>query len=641
MTQRYFVVFQVCFLSLFSPLSAQNLLVNNSDGELLNFDADGCTTSLNINISSYTDIAKHPNGFLYAINSSGQLYEIDLGTGATNLTYDFAGASNYFALTADADGVIFAAAGSGALASYNPTTGEDIIYPNMGVGASGDLTFYQGQMYMASFDNTIISVNPNNPEDNEVFIDFSTSGATIFGIVSSVEGCEVETYAFSNDNSAEVYRIDWENQSFDFVCTIPHRIFGGSSEFEFDASGSLVDIEDIILSNDGCGDATGDATIVANSEAGGIVYSLDNENFQSDNTFTGLLPGDYTVYLEDAGGCIGNQDFIVFSAFVDIIESSAQNATCGNANGIISVVANTGSGGVGYSINGGNLQQGGTFTGLAPGTYEITATDLDECTSSVTLTVTNEDPELDPNALNVSSTSCGEDNGSVSVTTDFGNGNLTYTLNGGSSQGEGSFTNLAPGDYTLTIADSDGCTVESSFTIAGSSAFSLSAPEVTAATCSQGNGTASFTSEENLSISIEDLNLSVNSNSLSNLAEGGYEAVVSNSAGCTDIVNFVIPPADGSCNIYIPNVFSPNNDGVNDIFKAYSDTEVILTEMLVFDRWGELIYQEEDVSTADLSVGWDGTFRGREMEDGVYVYVITFNRGDFSVLESGDFTLLR
>ena len=187
----------VCIISLLCGinLSAQNLLVNNSNGQLVAFDADGCGTVVNANINSYTDIATHPNGLLYGVTSNGQLSEIDLGAGTEIVVHDFAGSSMFYALTADAEGNIFAASGNGVLASYNPTTGADISYANMGFDSSGDLTFYQGQMYMATFDNTIVSVHPDNPSANEVFIDFSSSGATIFGIVSSVEGCTVNTYA--------------------------------------------------------------------------------------------------------------------------------------------------------------------------------------------------------------------------------------------------------------------------------------------------------------------------------------------------------------------------------------------------------------------------------------------------------------
>ena len=632
----------VCVFFLFCGinLSAQNLLVNNSNGQLVAFDADGCSTVVNSNINSYTDIASHPNGLLYGVTSNGQLSEIDLGAGTEIMVHDFSGSSMYYALTADADGNIFAASGNGVLASYNPMTGADISYPNMGYDSSGDLTFYQGQMYMATYDNTIVSVHPDNPSANEVYIDFSSSGATIFGIVSSVDGCEVNTYAFSNDNSAKVYQIDWESQSFNFVCTISHKVYGGASEFEFNASESLVDIEEINLLNDGCGDAESDVEIIAQSDNGGIVYSLDNENFQTSNTFTDLEPGNYILYLEDDGGCIGNENFIVFSAFAEATETEVIPSSCGNNNGIITVVGSSGSGLVAYSIDGGSLQQGGTFDNLAPGEYEIVVSDLSDCSTSYTFTIEEAVIENLIN-LNVSDTSCGEENGALEIVGTFGNGELSYNLNATTFQSQNSYQNLTAGDYEIEIQDTEGCEVMLTFSIADSEVLEAGTTEVTEASCGQATGSAQLSSNATaVTYSLDNINFT-ESNTFENLIAGDYVAYYKLTEDCIISSEFTIPESEVSCDIYVPSAFSPNYDGFNDVFKAYSETEVILTNMQIFARWGELVYDEKGLSTRDLNEGWDGAFRGKDMEDGVYVYVISYLKGTQSVVLSGDVILLR
>ena len=637
------VLLRICVPAIFlcgaSFLCAQNLLVNNDEGNLLNFSANGCMTEVNLNIGSYTDIATHPDGFLYGINSGGQLFEIDMTSGVTAEVHNFPG-GQYFALTADAEGLIFAASGSGALASYQPATGEAQTYANMGYSASGDLTFYQGQMYMATFANTIVSIHPESPELNEVFIDFSGSGATIFGIVSSVEGCTVETYAFSNDNSARVYQIDWENQDFNLVCTIPHRIFGGASEFEFAASASLVEINEIILENDGCGDALSDVQISAESDNGGILYSLDNENFQSSDTFTDLEPGNYTVYLEDAGGCIGNEDFIVFSAFAEVTGVAVTPASCGNANGSISVIGMTGSGGIGYAINGGNIQQSDTFNGLTAGEYEVTVSDLADCDASVTVMVEEADIE-NLVSLNVINTSCGEDNGSAEIAGSFGNGELSYGLNGGAAQASNVFTNLSAGTYNVEIQDTEGCMTTLTGEILPSDFLTAEDAQTTAASCGQANGSAVLTaSTDDVSYSLDGENFTPN-NVFSGLAAGTYTAFYQAGADCTLSAEFTVPASEVSCDIYVPSAFSPNDDGINDTFKAYAEQEIILTSLLIYDRWGELIFSAANLSTDDFGRGWDGTFRGKPLEDGIYVYVISYRRGAEQVLVKGDVSLLR
>ena len=88
--------------------------------------------------------------------------------------------------------------------------------------------------------------------------------------------------------------------------------------------------------------------------------------------------------------------------------------------------------------------------------------------------------------------------------------------------------------------------------------------------------------------------------------------------------------------LYIPNTFTPNNDGRNDFFLAYGNN-VAKFRMRVYNQWGEFIYESQN-----LIQGWDGTYRGRQQPTGVYVYYIdvTFNNGVTKIFK-GTVTLLR
>jgi gliding motility-associated-like protein len=68
--------------------------------------------------------------------------------------------------------------------------------------------------------------------------------------------------------------------------------------------------------------------------------------------------------------------------------------------------------------------------------------------------------------------------------------------------------------------------------------------------------------------------------------------------------------------IFIPNAFTPNNDGHNDVFRAQGN---IITgqEMKIFNQWGELVFE-----TSDPAAGWNGTSQGKQQPMGVYVYTI-------------------
>lgn len=91
------------------------------------------------------------------------------------------------------------------------------------------------------------------------------------------------------------------------------------------------------------------------------------------------------------------------------------------------------------------------------------------------------------------------------------------------------------------------------------------------------------------------------------------------------------------CDLYIPNAFSPNRDGINDDFMPVSNCGFENYKLVVFSRWGEQLFE------TDLPAkGWDGVFRAEELPVGVYVYQVTFQFLDGVVkTKSGSVTLVR
>jgi gliding motility-associated-like protein len=86
----------------------------------------------------------------------------------------------------------------------------------------------------------------------------------------------------------------------------------------------------------------------------------------------------------------------------------------------------------------------------------------------------------------------------------------------------------------------------------------------------------------------------------------------------TDTINVYIKELKDTSNMVLPSAFSPNGDGINDIFKILKTYNFTLEEFTIFNRWGEMIF-----STNDIEVGWDGKFRERMQAIGTYVYYIT------------------
>lgn len=119
-----------------------------------------------------------------------------------------------------------------------------------------------------------------------------------------------------------------------------------------------------------------------------------------------------------------------------------------------------------------------------------------------------------------------------------------------------------------------------------------------------------------------------------------YTVEVTDIFGCTNkdsaLVDFLDPF------LRLPNAFSPNGDGLNDVFYAITRGEMELLNFSIYNRWGQRIYQTNGLATP--SNGWDGTFKGVDQPGGVYTYVIKYRPvllpGEVA-LKSGNVTLIR
>ena len=96
-------------------------------------------------------------------------------------------------------------------------------------------------------------------------------------------------------------------------------------------------------------------------------------------------------------------------------------------------------------------------------------------------------------------------------------------------------------------------------------------------------------------------------------------------------------------NIYIPNAFSPNGDGTNDVFMIFSDNDVLkIKSFLVFSRWGETVFEYYDFVPNNPAYGWDGTHREEPLNPAVFAWFaeVEFVDGQ-TVLFEGDVSLIR
>ncbi len=119
-----------------------------------------------------------------------------------------------------------------------------------------------------------------------------------------------------------------------------------------------------------------------------------------------------------------------------------------------------------------------------------------------------------------------------------------------------------------------------------------------------------------------------------------YTVKVQNITGCTSEKNITITVLCKDQNLYMPNTFSPNNDGMNDYFYPRGKGFTV-KEFRIFNRWGSLVYEQHNFVPDNQSYGWNGTYKGDVLQPDVYVYIIDVlcDNGN-TITSKGNVTLL-
>ncbi len=288
-----------------------------------------------------------------------------------------------------------------------------------------------------------------------------------------------------------------------------------------------------ILCNNG---AEGQITVNATGLNGSYTYSLNGGPSQSDNVFSGLPAGDYTVVVT------GQFGFTVSTNPVTIAEPAAISLNTSVTNADLNITAAGGTGALEYSINGVDFQGSNEFLGLANGVYTVTVRDENGCTAVGQAIVAVNTLLV---SLNVTTgiNCAGANTGELMIAVGGGQAPFMYSLNGGADQSSNVFSNLTAGIYTVVVTDNLGFSVTSNIQelvepsplLIGASAIL----NVISVTASGGTG--------NLEYSIDGTNFQ-GSNQFVNLANGTYTVTVRDENGCTQTteVTVDVTPLSGS-----------------------------------------------------------------------------------------------
>jgi gliding motility-associated-like protein len=292
-----------------------------------------------------------------------------------------------------------------------------------------------------------------------------------------------------------------------------------------------------------CGTTTGSIAITTQA---GMAYSLDGTTYQASNTFTGLTPGGYTLYVRNAADttCITPSGSVVTINAVPtppIVPTTASvvQPSCGTPSGTIAVGIQAG---VEYSLNGTTYQASNTFAGLAPSNYTLyvrNTGDTSCVTSSATQTTINAlpTPPIAPTTVSVIQPTCALPSGSIAITTQAG---IVYSLNGTTFQASNSFTGLTPGSYTMYVRNTADATC---ITPSGSSITINAVPappvvpttaSVIQPTCASPSGSIAISTQTGMEYSLNGTAYQT-SNTFTGLTPGGYTLYVRNTGDTTCI----------------------------------------------------------------------------------------------------------
>jgi gliding motility-associated-like protein len=391
------------------------------------------------------------------------------------------------------------------------------------------------------------------------------------------------------------------------------------------------------VQDENCNRGNGAATITVGG--GTTSYSYAWSSGQTTSTVTNFHTGTYTVVVTDANGCtIFDTAHIGNIAGPTATVTAQSNVTCfGYSNGAATVTAAGGTPTYTYTWN--NGATGSSVDSLISGGYVVTITDAAACTYTVPVYITQ------PNAITVTVTtvpvSCsGGNNGSATANATGGTAPYVSAI-WSNGQTSGIATNLTAGTYTVVYTDTNSCTGSGiavitenppvdTLQITGS--LCLNDPSVTLTAPSISSGSQHQWSLNSIVIpGATTYTYSGNSSTY-----GGY-SVMWYYNGCRYITtNVFVTVSQDLGNLPQTNIFTPNEDNINDAFIPFSTSTInagsttainaLLTntfedyELTIYDRWGILLFKTNIVTDS-----WNGkTTDGKDCSAGTYYWIAKY-----------------
>ena len=347
--------------------------------------------------------------------------------------------------------------------------------------------------------------------------------------VSAANGTAPYSYSWSHDAGLDSPTAD-DLAVSDYTVTVTDAN-GCEATLDVSLGGTSVPELTANTTDPFCAEDSGSIEIVATG-AEPFTYAWSHDDTASGSTLTGLLPGDYTITVTDVNGCSSTlTTSLTYSGGPMISITNQQNSLCTDDNGSISVQVSDGVEPYTYSWSHDGGLNAATATGLSAGTYGLTVTDANGCYSSISVELTfTAGPSLSWES--VMDASCAEDNGALTVMASDGLPPYSYSWSHNIGLDSPTATNLAAGDYTVSVTDANGCTVELSNTVSAADLLIIFPVQVQP-TCN-GIDDGSVTAEVSGGIGPYNFVWSTGQTgeTISDLAAGTYFVTVTDTQGC-------------------------------------------------------------------------------------------------------------
>ncbi len=216
------------------------------------------------------------------------------------------------------------------------------------------------------------------------------------------------------------------------------------------------------------GDSNGSIIITPSGGTAPYLYKFGNGNYQSQNSFSNLVVGNYTITIKDSNNCIIAFGFNISQpAVLKIMNypTPSSGIMCyGDSTGEAVVTVTGGTQPYQYKLGGGNYQYSNYFDNLKAGWHTITVKDSNGCTDTNSIYI-NQLPQVKINTYATSPICYGDSSGTITVTPSLGRNPYQFKIGNGSYQSLNKFIKLSGGSYIITVRDANGCVSKSAVTI--------------------------------------------------------------------------------------------------------------------------------------------------------------------------------